>query len=381
MVEPARAALPVVVVGAGFAGAAAAWMLARSGVAVVVIHARAGSSSLYAGLVEGPVSSAEAQEFALHMGLSMGGVPRAIATREGVIRSVPGRDRSVLDLDALAGRRIGVPDVRREDWDARLLCDSFRASAWARRSRTDFVLVPVDTLTQGAERRIPVTDFARLFDASAHRGALAGALRAVETKVEGWLFGPWLGAAGDAASQLAALMSCPVGETTSGPGGVAGARFDLRRDALFAEVGIGVRRARVTALEPAPSHVAVQLEGYEPIRARAVVLALGGVAAGGIELVRSNAEKLGFRLSLAAPASLWLDGEAVDAGSSLWGPSFQRVGFGALERVGIEVDSAGRVVQSARLFACGDVVHNRPRNVGEAISAGIAVAKTVPLLD
>ncbi len=366
---------PIVVLGAGFAGAAAAWLLGRGGASCSVVHARAGASALYAGLIDGALSSAAAQEFALALGLVSSGAPRAVATREGVIRSVHGRDRALLDLDALAGRRIGVADVQRDDWDARLLVESFRASSWARRTRSEFVLVPLDVLRQGAERRIAACDFASLLDDPARLDALAAALRATQSNIEGWLFGPWLGVTSDAAAQLAALLSRPVGETTSPPGGVAGARFELRRDAALAAAGVSVLCARATQVRDAGDHVVVTLEDGTRSEARAVIFALGGVAGGGVELVRSRDGALRFALSLDAPLELWLDGEALDAGSSRWGPSFVRRGLSALERVGIACDAAGRIAGSARLFACGDVASDRPRTVSEAINAGIAVAK------
>jgi hypothetical protein len=106
------------------------------------------------------------------------------------------------------------------------------------------------------------------------------------------------------------------------------------------------------------------------------VLALGGVATGGVELVRAaTSGNIGFRLSLEAPASLALDGEAVDAGSSLWGPSFQRRGLAALERVGVQVGVLGRLPSAGRLFAAGDLVAGGARTVIEALRSGIVAGR------
>ncbi len=41
---------PVVIVGAGFAGVAAAWAVVRSGRSAVVVADRAGASELYSGI-------------------------------------------------------------------------------------------------------------------------------------------------------------------------------------------------------------------------------------------------------------------------------------------------------------------------------------------
>ena len=133
MAEP-REPLPVLVIGAGFAGVGAAWAIARAGAKVQLLHARAGASALYSGIVDGPTPGAETLELGMRLGLSIAGAPRAVATREGVVRSAMGRDRALLDLEALAGRRIAVADIGRDDWDARLLAQSFAGSPWARRT-------------------------------------------------------------------------------------------------------------------------------------------------------------------------------------------------------------------------------------------------------
>ena len=228
MAEP-REPLPVLVIGAGFAGVGAAWAIARAGAKVQLLHARAGASALYSGIVDGPTPGAETLELGMRLGLSIAGAPRAVATREGVVRSAMGRDRALLDLEALAGRRIAVADIGRDDWDARLLAQSFAGSPWARRTRTEFVAVPVRGLSDGAERRISPHDFARRFDDPVRLVALSHALRSAEPEAAAWLLGPWLGVESEAASQLAAQLSRPVGETSSAPGGAAGARFEARR--------------------------------------------------------------------------------------------------------------------------------------------------------
>jgi anaerobic glycerol-3-phosphate dehydrogenase len=370
------AAAPVLVIGAGLAGLGAAWAAARVGARVTVVHAGAGASALYSGIADGPTPSADTLELSLRLGLQLAGAPRAVATREGVVRSAMGRDRALLDLEALAGRRIAVAEANRDDWDARLLANSFATSAWARRTRTEFVAVPIAGLGEGPERRIAPYDFARCFDDPTRLLTLAEALRAAEPEAAGWLLGPWLGIETEAASRLAAQLSRPVGETSSAPGGAAGARFDLRRDEILRELGVSVERARVHAVVAAADSVFVELDDHRQLEARAVVLALGGVAAGGVVLrPEANSGKLRFQLSLSAPAALRLDGEMVDAGSSPWGPSFQRVGLGALERVGVRADAVGRVSGANRCFACGDVVAGRPRTVLEALNAGIVAGR------
>jgi anaerobic glycerol-3-phosphate dehydrogenase len=375
MADPEQA-LPVVVVGAGFAGVAAAWAVARAGSKVVLLHGSAGASALYSGIVDGPTPGAETQELAMRLGLSIAGAPRAVATREGVVRSAMGRDRALLDVEALAGRRIAVADVGRDDWDARLLAQSFAVSAWARRTRTEFVAVVVRGLSDGAERRISPYDFARRFDDPVRLVALSHALRSAEPDAAAWLLGPWLGVQSEAASQLAAQLSRPVGETSSAPGGAAGARFEARRDEVLRELGVEQRLGGVRALTPLAESLLVELEDQSSVAARAVVLALGGVAAGGIVLrPEAGLGKLRFQLSLSAPATLRLDADSLDAGSSLWGPSLSRLGLSALERLGVRADAVGRVSGATRCFAAGDLLANRPRTVIEALNAGIMAGR------
>ncbi|MES1185660.1 MAG: FAD-binding protein, partial [Myxococcales bacterium] len=121
--------MKVLVLGAGFAGVAAALAARRAGASVSVVHAAAGASSLYAGSVDGPAlsglePSAPLKELAVGLGLRLS--PHAVvATREGVIRISNGSDAALLDLAPLAGKRIALVDVPRDDWDAPLLARCF----------------------------------------------------------------------------------------------------------------------------------------------------------------------------------------------------------------------------------------------------------------
>lgn len=363
------AGLPVAVVGAGFAGLAAAWAAARAGRDVVLLDASAGASALYSGIVDGAVPAAEALELARLLALDVGSAPRRVATHEGNVRAAAGRDRALLDLEPLAGRRIALLDLGRDDWDAELLARAFSASPWSRRTRTEFVSMRVDALREGVERRIASYDLALRLDDSARVESLAEQMRASATDAAAWLAPPLLGVRSDVASELGRKLGRPVGETSSTSGGVAGARFELRRDRLVAECGIQALRARVAQVRAEGAALRVEL-GAEGFLARSVVLAVGGVAAGGIVLASEHGERLSFELSLHADVELQLDGEVCDAGSSSWGPSFARKGLGLLERVGLRADTKGRVSGALPLFAAGDVLAERPRSVLEALGSG-----------
>ena len=130
-----------------------------------VVQAGAGASALYAGSVDGPVlpesRAAERRCWVSSRRRSAcaSARRRVVATREGVVRPSRGADSALLDLAPLAGKRIGLVDVPRDDWDAPLLVRSFAESAWARATGTRFELVPLELLekSSSAARRRPST--------------------------------------------------------------------------------------------------------------------------------------------------------------------------------------------------------------------------------
>jgi glycerol-3-phosphate dehydrogenase subunit B len=168
---------------------------------------------------------------------------------------------------------------------------------------------------------------------------------------------------------------------TSPTGGAAGARFDHARDVMFLSRGIATKRARVTRVSERSGRWVLELDETEDrtskeLEAVAVVLATGGVAAGGVTLGWQPGEgSRGFTLPFEAPALLSLDDELVTSGGSLFGPTLERLGLGALERVGIATSDNGLVYgpegETRGLFAAGDAVAKRPRTVLRAVHDGI----------
>lgn len=380
----------VVVIGAGIAGTAAAWAAVKAGARVCVIHDRAGSSALYSGALDereweqawssGGAVSAELREFSEALGLWRLGAC-TLATREGVVRPALGSDAALLDLEPFAGRRVAVADLERDDWDAALLAKSFAAAPWSRRTRTEFVAVPLNALRSGHERRIAPYDFASIFDEPVRRRALAELLAAARPAAEAWLFGPWLGLEPGSAAELGRLAGVAVGETTSGTGGAAGARFEIGRDALLAKLRVSVRRAQVSEVAPNAGRFSVVV-GEEPsappatLEAGSVVVAAGGVAAGGILLTwEPERAQRGFELGFRAPLALALDGEVLAGSGSLYGLSLESRGLGALERVGIALNDRGNALATGGaqegLHAAGDIVAGRPRTALEAARSGL----------
>jgi glycerol-3-phosphate dehydrogenase subunit B len=360
----------VLVVGAGFAGVAAAYAARRAGANVTVVDAAPGASALYSGIVDGSIAAAP-----LELISALGLRPRSdavVATREGVIRVAQGSDAALLDLAPLAGKRIGLVDVPRDDWDGPLLARSFQHSDWARTTGTRFELVPLELLEKSHQRRVAAYDFAASFE-RAERPAWLNELLRVHAGPDAWLFGPWLGLKRPLAAELTASVGVPVGEVTSPPGGAAGARFELRRDALLGSLGVERVRGRVTEARVSDGDVALLLSEERPLRADSLVLACGGFVGGGLELTGalSGTEPAGFQLVIRGLPPVRARGDLGRPVSSLFGVDLAARGRGLLERVGLPVTDDGRVSGASRVFAAGDVLGSQSPSVGQSLSSGL----------
>ncbi len=382
----------VVVVGGGIAGTAAAWAATRANARVLLVHDRAGSTALYSGAADlapwrgagvrstaVPVSD-ELRAFFAELGQIRLGDFR-IATRQGVVRSAAGADRALLDLAPLAGLRVAVADVQRDEWDAPLLAWAFSDSDWALRTRTVFEPVRIDALRTGPERRIAPYDFAALHDEPERLAALASAITEACGEFDACLLGPWLGVELETAERLQKLVPVPVGECTSPLAGAAGARLERACAALLGRLGVEARRARARSVTPRAGRWALELEPSAGEKAKvaegdAVVLAVGGVAAGGIRFEWAPGDgRQGFSASLEAPIGLALDGEELSAFGSLYGPSLERSGLELLERVGLAVDERGRALRLGSvqegLFVAGDAAAGVARTLLGAAESGV----------
>jgi glycerol-3-phosphate dehydrogenase subunit B len=375
----------LVVIGAGFAGLGAIWAARGSGADLVLVHHRPGASALASGALDvlgwerarpsAPVA-AEIVELALRLGFVIGPNDATVATLAGVIRPARGREQNVLDLAPLAGRRIGVADVLRDDWDAPSLARAFATSRFARETGTRFEAREIDLLRRAAESRFSAHDFAALHDDPARFERLTRALSKAGRDLDAWLVGPWLGIESSRARALGEKLGVPVGETLSAPAGPAGARFERARDALLADLGVVPIASRVLSLEPQANRWLVRTEHAE-LDADRVVLAMGGVAAGGIGMDPARPDHPGgarFHASLRAPVAIEIDGLCVDAVSSLFGIDVSAWGMNVLERIGIATDGVC-VRGSPGLFAAGDCVAARPRTALEAMTRGAEAAR------
>lgn len=379
--------MKVAVIGAGIAGAAAVFEIARQGERASVFHDLPGSSGLYSGAVDGePWQPTLAKSTPLEPGLNeyakalglwaLDTDTRHVATLEGNVRPARGADRAILNLERCAGKRVAVVHLERDDWDAPLLARSYAASAWAMRTNTRFAEVPVAALHTGFERRIASYDFAALHDAPERSASLLSAMRRSGVTPDAWLFGPWLGIERDVAAELSAALGVPVGETTSAVGGSAGARFERARDRLLSQLA-DVARARLSRITAKGSGYLLQFASGEVAEFAAVVLATGGVAAGGVALERSFERRggTGFTLSFEAPLALELDAEVLEGVSSLSSIDFVERGLGALLKVGIATSEDGSAPNRPGLFVAGDAIAGRPRTALVAARSGILAAR------
>jgi len=410
---------PVVVIGAGVSGTAAAIAAARLGARVTVVDHGAGASSLATGALDftwAPASRdrrlADEGEPRRQADLSRSsrdvfdalGVyvlpsrPARLVTTAGVVREARGHDAALLDAASIdvartAGRRIGVVRCSRPGWDADAL-----AAAWG----GAWVAIDARVLKYADERGIPDADFAARHDDDARLAWLAERLReALSGRAEGGglagiVLPPSLGVDRPRSQALSERVGVPCGEPIAMPGGPAGLRFERARDRAFATAGITRARARVRRAEA--SGGTWHVTGYEgtSFEAHAVVLATGGLIGGGIEYAPSEATlaaalpssaRVPFRASVDAPVVLGAHGRPLELPGSLFGVEPERLawpftgeptgptgpftGGGMLERAGVLVADDGACFGAPRgLFAAGEVVADGPRTWLHALTSG-----------
>jgi glycerol-3-phosphate dehydrogenase subunit B len=383
--------LSLVVIGGGAAGTAAAWRAARGGAKVTLLTQRAGATELFSGALDLEpweharelAIGADVHGFAQALGVwAISDGWRRVATASGVVRRARGIDTALLDLEPLARAHVAVADSDREGGDGQLLARALQDSDWAETTGTRFSAVPVSVVREPGERYFSDYDFALLHEEPSRLAWLAQQLRSAGSSHDAWLLGNWLGATRSVGPALRDQLGLAVGETTSLPGGPAGARFAAQRDQLLAGCDVRVIEARVRVVEAAPGGWVVELSpsehrasAPERVLADAVLLAVGGLIGGGLRLAAANEwGGPGIRLAFRAPVPVTLDGSDLVAVGSLHGIELGRLGVAALERVGIGAEGPA-VRGHARLFAAGDCVAGRPRTVLEAVRSGIEAAR------
>jgi glycerol-3-phosphate dehydrogenase subunit B len=417
----------VIVIGAGAAGVAAAWSARREGAAVTLVSRGSGASSLSGGAVDDvpwerlaraaselgvdlPVAEVAEDVLSFSRALGLWALPEThtsrsrLATIAGRIRPARGHDRALLDLARLQGARVLLPRVDRAIWDADAIAAALSDEPFARASGLRFAAADVPILRFDEERRIADGDLAARHDDEARLEWLAARLREgiADARRRGEeagavLLGPWLGARAPRAEALSELAGVPVGEALMGAGSPAGLRFDASRDRLLDAEGVRVVRDRATAIARTGGRASVSLErSAAPLTADAVVLAIGGVAGGGVVYAppESLAEddlparvSVPFTLSLTADVTLAAWSGALEVMSSLHGPELDLCAWpqgerpGALEAAGVlctgvrAAPPLGPLSDALRIAAAGDVIARRPRTLLEAVASGIRAGR------
>jgi hypothetical protein len=384
------------VIGGGFAGCAAAWELAQLGADVSLVWDSGGASELYSGALDLEpwatsdgasvyAPSAHEAEFLASLGLWAlnEGIPTRLGAGSGVVRSAALRDRAQLNLEVWRGGKVAVVDWGRPGWDGALLARAWSESAWARATRTEFLRVALEPPSIRELRLLSDYDLATCFDDAAWQATVAERLRAIDPVFAACMTGPWLGLSPDTAERLRRLSGRALGEALSDPGGLAGVRFQVARDAWLGRARLAAYRGKVDAVQRSAQGLRVrwQERGAQSSAPMAelfqcVILATGGVLGGGVQYASGleSTRHGAFSLSLDAPAELRLDGRDVSLLAGSEGADLVALGMGALERVGVRVLADQGVPEQPGLFAVGDVVAGRPRTALEAVRAGIRAA-------
>lgn len=400
----------VIVIGGGIAGLAAAWAAAQRGAQIRLFDSGIGASCLGGGAVDdrpweqvarsvevlqssptaGPLPEA-VRVFAQDLGLwdlaEEGGPLVRLATQAGRIRVARGRDMALLDLSRLPdGARVVLPRVMRAEWDADSLARALNDDVYARSRGMFFDASDAKVLKHVGEDRIGAEDLASRHDGDARCEWLADRLAELCNRrrpVDGLLLGPWLGAEASVASRLEARLGVAVGEALIAMAGPAGLRFEAARTRLLTDIGVVLEHAMVERIDNTTSEIKVQLAGGEEVVTDAVVLAIGGVAAGGIiydppeQWAGQDMPAAGgraFRLSLELPVELAWGDKTLDVVSSIHGPPLDEVAWpidadpSLLESVGIGCDG---LLAADGVFAAGDVMAAKPRTVLQAAFSGI----------
>ena len=390
-----EANVDVAVVGCGFAGVGAVCAIRRASAStrVALLSWGDGAAGLSPGVLDGhwstapdqPLSdsmvaglSADEQLVLQKLGFDTAVTPMCVATTAGVLRPVLARDPAVLNLSRIDAGTVAVADLGRPGWDAEWLARACSESPWATRRQLRFRARRVK-LDGAWWRERSDYDLAVALDDPEPAEQLSRALKQASTEPgAGWLFGPYLGLRVDVAAALANSLGVRVGETTSLPGGVAGARWLLRRDALLDELDVLKHRVRVATVAPLseggdPNRWVLQGEQGAgrvfTLQARAVVLASGGMVGGGVQLRRSGRGLLIEPSIAGAPPASFTAREGTPAASA-FGPELVRLGAAGLTRAGVIPGST----EGTGLFPAGDVIVGADGALA-AVRSGIAAGQ------
>ena len=374
----------VVVLGSGAAGTAAALAAHAAGARVTVVRGRTGASALGSGALDDPGGADEgAASAAAALGIYALG-PCRLATATGVLRSAAGRDLALADLAATSGPVL-VARVAHPAWDGDALAASF-----AELDARGFVARDVGLVMRGDERSLQHVEMAALHADPARLARAAERVRealAAGGSFAAVLLPPWLGVERPRASDLSALAGVPCGEVLAPIDGPAGVRFERARDRCLQSAHIDARDGWARRVVESDAGCGVLLEDETFLECEALVLATGGLLAGGIDYTPGDAararavpppSRAPFALGYESPVSLGRDGHRLVVPGSVFGVAPESLAWPfedapALERVGVLVDSRFRA--TARILACGDAIEGRPRTMLAALASGAAAGR------
>jgi glycerol-3-phosphate dehydrogenase subunit B len=381
-------AAPVVVVGAGVAGTAAALAASQAGARVVLVDGGTGASTLATGAIDAvpwqtatasPLTTAVRSILEALGGYLLPDAGARVATTAGVVRPARGHDAAILDVTRFMGAGIGVVCCERPGWDGVGLARTWGAG---------FVPLDATVLRHTDERVLPAADYAARHDDESRLAWLADRLKDALARggdgIAALLLPPSLGLERPRAQALSRLVGLPCGEAVGLPGGPSGLRFEHARDRAVVSAGIQVVCARVRVVEPHEDRWRLVIEeGVASIDAMAVVVAAGGLVGGGLQYAPAEASvatvfppssRPAFRLGLDAPLELGAHGRPLESPGSLFGVAPESIAWpfardALMDRVGVLVGDGGHAGGDA-LYAAGEIVADAPRTWLQALESG-----------
>lgn len=341
-----RVETEVLVIGDGAAGIAAARAASEGGARVTIASAGAGATSFCGGAVWGSAPEPFAR-WADGGRFQRGG--RYVTLGGWVLADVVGGLASLLDLRRVApNAALGVVDLpTHPSWSPRTLASALGATVVG---VEDF---PSDESFQATARRLDtdgVVDSLVIALRAAIRGRGIGAL----------LTPPVLGLRrDDVASRLSQGLGIPVGEVVGDPGDPPSIRAS-RAFRGWLPADVEVVRGRVSVRTGRSPDVSID---GQKARAKAVVLATGGITGGGVVFDGSVREAT-------SEAPLWVNGSRVLAIPGAFRGEDPAAWFGgddpAIFRAGLRCNERGQVLGSdgfeliaGWLFAAGDLLRGR----------------------
>lgn len=365
----------VVVVGSGIAGTAAALTIRSRApqLDVTMVLGAAGATVLAGGAFDGP-GDLGADSLAVLTELGYCRAPEAdspgflVATTAGILRPARAIDDAMLDLESMRDALVLLPRANHGGWDADALAKAFSVAPEARSRGLRFEAVTARLVQRVDELSMSDAEVARR-NSSPERvawlGAQLSALRAEFAEARAILLPSWMPLHREAQATLREAVGLPIGEALGLPPGPSGLRFLRARDASFATCGIHVIPGFVSSIERDNDLLALSLADGSSLTATVVVLATGGLIAGGLQYSPAESiaagelpvrSELPFRLTYGAPVTLGAHGRPLLIPGSLFGDAPEALAWpfvrdASFERVGILTESG---LAAPGVFACGD---------------------------